>query len=220
MKNLIVGFVLFMLSVSGAQAYHLNTAQSVIVRNYIAADPALSLYPMGGDAAYAMALVFNAKATPAFYVWATDVKVDDIFDSITWANLTPTDLSPTAAIPATPTVAEQHALQLYISRATICQSKQFALQILLSGRNFGTLNGAKPLIRGGLQDALQSIPAGVGGVNLAGGWPTVKLALQRTATVLEKLLATGTGSTASPATMGAEGQVGYSEIETIRTGGQ
>lgn len=218
--NKVLGFILAMTFSFSANAYHLNTAQSVTVRNYIAADPALSLYPMGGDAAFAMALVFNAKAVPAFYVWATDVKIDDLYDSITWTNLTPADISPLAAIPATPTVAEQYAQQLYISRATICQSKQFALQILLAGRSSGTLNGSKPLIRGALQDALQSIPAGAGGANLAGGWPTVKLALQRTATVLEKLLATGTGSTASPATMNAEGQIGYVEIETIRTGGQ
>lgn len=220
MKSLMLGFVLFMLSVSGAQAYHLNTAQSVVLRNFMLADPVMSALPVGGDAAFAIALLLNAKALPAYYVWATDIKVDDIYDAITWANLTPADLSPVAAIPATPTVAEQYALNLYISRATICQSKQFALQILLSGRSSGTVNGAKSLIRGAFQDSLQSIPAGAGGANLAGGWPTVKLAMQRTATVLEKLMSTGTGSTTSPGTMGAEGIVGYVEVESIRGGGQ
>lgn len=40
--------------------------------------------------------------------------------------------------------------------------------------------------------------------------------LYRKATVLEKLFATGTGSIASPALLGAEGEIGYAEISGAR----
>ena len=40
---------------------------------------------------------------------------------------------------------------------------------------------------------------------------------KRSATVLEKLYATGTGSDASPATMLVEGTIGYQEVEQART---
>jgi len=40
---------------------------------------------------------------------------------------------------------------------------------------------------------------------------------KRSATVLEKLYATGTGSDASPATMVVEGTIGYQEVEQART---
>lgn len=42
---------------------------------------------------------------------------------------------------------------------------------------------------------------------------------KRNATRLEKLLATGTGSTAAPANLGAEGNINYSEIEQARNSG-
>jgi hypothetical protein len=40
---------------------------------------------------------------------------------------------------------------------------------------------------------------------------------KRSATALEKLFATGTGSDASPATMVVEGTIGYQEVEQART---
>lgn len=219
MKKYLVFIVMFFVSVS-ANAGHLNTAQSLALRNFIAADPVMSTYPLTGDGAFAIAILLNAKAIPTFQVWDTAVPVDNIYDAITWANLTPQDLAPVAAIPSTPTVAETYAQQLWLSRATLCQSKQFALQILLSGRNSGTVNAAKANLRGGLQDALVSIPSGLNGANKAGGWPAVQLVIQRTATVLEKLLSTGTGSTASPATMSAEGDISYHEVQAVRNGAQ
>lgn len=73
-----------------------------------------------------------------------------------------------------------------------------------------TINPSKPNVRQGIAD----VWSGTGG----------KLAVQaavlghckRPATVIEKLLSTGTGSDASPATMTFEGSVSYQDIEQAR----
>ena len=196
---------------------HLTPGQVTTLKAFIAADPVMSVIPVTLDGSYDMALLLNAPAVPAFQVWATNTPVDVIFDAITWANLTPQDAAPVAAVPSTPTAAETYAQQLWLSRAILCQSKQFALQILLSGRSSGSVNAAKSKVRDGIQDALVSIPSGAAGADKAGGWASVQLALQRKATVLEKLLAVGTGSAASPATMAVEGAMDYNDLQGVRT---
>ena len=69
----------------------------------------------------------------------------------------------------------------------------------------GFINGADPNIRQGIQDIFSGPSGLTSRTNL--------LALaKRKATRLEKLLATGTGSDATPATMGFEGNVSYQDI--------
>ena len=179
----------------------LTTAQLQALKADIAAAGDLSVFPNTSDGNFAIAQLYNLSAVPAFIVWATDVPVRNVYDAITWANLTPNDTPDTT--------------QLWENRALMCQAKQINLQIMLQGQ--ATVNGAKANIRAGLQDALTAIPSGTGGAPRAAGWATgVQPSLQRTATRIEKLLAAGVGTSASPATMTVEGAIGHEDVGAAR----
>lgn len=188
----------------------LSAAQLVTLGAYITADPVLNAHPKNTIGADAISVAMNAAPAVAFFVYKTNTPVIDLLEQITWANFTPQDLPPVAAVPTAPTVAETYALDLWRSRSLQCQGKQFNIQTLLSGRN--ELNTAKQKIRDGIQDALTAIPSGLAGASKAGGWTNVQTILYRPSILLEKVMATGTGTTLAPATMGYEGQIGGEEI--------
>lgn len=165
----------------------LNTTQLQTLKTHIAADPVMSTMPMNGDGDYDIAILLNKTALPAFQVWSSNVSTSDVYNTVNWANMTP----------ATPSASD--ATGLYRDRALACQGKQFNLQTILQGRDL--IDATKPNLRAGLQDSLTSLPSGVSGATQGAGWAAVQLILQRTATVVEKLFATGTGTTASPATV-------------------
>jgi hypothetical protein len=148
-----------------------------------------------GDTAGAAAF-YNALAVPDFLVWNPSTPTKDLMDAITWANMTPTDIVPDAT--ATAPVAAT-----WLGRAIACQGKQFNIQTILVGRDF--IDATKANVRAGLQDALSNLPSGLAGAAVSGGWASVKIALTRKATRLEKLLATGTGTALTPAVMGFVG---------------
>lgn len=75
MKKLLFAFFLFF-SIHAFAA--LTPAQMQTLKTSIAQDPVLSLLPKTGDAAWDIAIVYNAVSEPAFYVWRTDVPVDEI----------------------------------------------------------------------------------------------------------------------------------------------
>lgn len=180
----------------------LTTEQLTTLKNYIASDPIMSIKPMNGDGDYDIANLFNQLATPDFYVWSPVVQVQNIYDAIVWANMTP-------AAPASP-----DATGLYRDRALTCQGKQFNLQTMLSGRE--TLNASKPNIRAGLQDALTALPSKSDGTNQSAGWAAVQLILSKKSTVFEKVLSTGTGTQANPATMGYYGHITQQDVNQAR----
>ena len=68
---------------------------------------------------------------------------------------------------------------------------------------YGTINPSKLNVRQGMADAF-----GAGSAMAAGIMPHLK----RSANILEKLFATGTGSDASPGTMAVEGSLSYQEV--------
>lgn len=173
----------------------MTPAQLASIKADVLAQPDLAeMWSIGSPGGVADA--YNAIASPDFFVWQTAVPASDIMDAITWANFTPADAP--------------DGTQTWMNRSLACQGKQFNIQTLLVGRE--TINASRANIRNGLQDALTAIPSGAGGTNKSGGWTTVQTAIQRKATRLEKLLATGTGSSASPATMTFEGAIGYTTI--------
>lgn len=179
----------------------LTSAQLVIIKAAIAADPVLNALPNTPDDAFTIAAAMNATASPDYFVWQTSTSTQVIFDSIIWANLTPSD--------APDSTVDWH------NRSLACQGKQFNLQTILTGRD--SINSSKANIRAGLQDALTSLPSGTAGASRQAGWTAVQTAMQRKATRAEKLLATGTGTTASPATLGYEGQLSYQNILDARS---
>lgn len=73
----------------------------------------------------------------------------------------------------------------------------------------GLVNPSRPNVR----QAFTDIFSGAGG---AGNRTHLASVSRRKVTRLEKLFATGTGSTASPGTMAVEGGVSYQDVETAR----
>ena len=165
----------------------------------VAADGALNQLPHNSDSAFAIAAAYNQLASPAYYVWASYTSADAIMDAITWASLTPSDAADGTAT--------------FTNRALLCQAKQFNLSILLQGRD--RVASGKLNVRQGLSDALQNVPAGASGALVDAGWAgagKVKAAITRQATRLEKLFATGSGTTATPSVLGYDGTIGYQEV--------
>lgn len=177
----------------------LTTQQLAALKAAVLADPVLAPFlTAGNDGPVADAL----NLSTSFVVWRTDVPAATIFGQIVWANLTPVD-------PPDGTAA-------FTNRALVCQAKQINLQILLQGRTT-PFDASNTRQRGGLQDALQNVPAGVGGTLLDAGWASgVRSALLRQATRAEQLLASGTGTTQAPGLLGAEGWISPAEVSRLR----
>lgn len=74
----------------------------------------------------------------------------------------------------------------------------------------GTLNASKPNIRAGIDATWVGTAADLA-VRAA-----VYTHCKRSATIVEKLFASGAGTTADPATMGFEGQIAYQDVEAAR----
>ena len=151
-----------------------------------------------GDTAGA-AIFYNADASPDYIVWNPSTSTKDVMDAITWANLTPSDAPDGTAA--------------WTNRALACQGKQFNIQTMLVGRDL--VDATKANLVSGLQDALTNVPSGAAGASKSGGWANVKIALTRKATRFEKLLATGSGTAASPSVMGYVGKVSPSDFNGI-----
>lgn len=176
----------------------LTPAQCTTLKALAMADQtAAALIAAGND--IALADWFNTPTTT--WIWRSSVPADEVFDAITWANLTPVDAPDGSAA--------------YTNRALLCQAKQTNLQIMLQGRE--RIAGAKATIRAGLSDALLNVPSGAGGALQSAGWAAVKGVLSRFATRAEAALATGLGTQAAPSTPTFDGQIGYMEIPPIRT---
>lgn len=136
----------------------------------------------------------------AFVVWKSSVPVADVFDAVLWANMTP-------AIAPDDT-------QLWTNRNLQCQSKQLQLQTFLIGRE--TLNPSKSNIRAGMQDALTNLPSKADGTNQNAGWTAVLALFKRTTTRAEMILASGTGTDATPGLLGWEGLFDAASASTVR----
>lgn len=178
----------------------LSPAQLATLKAAILADNTLNAFPNTDNGNDSLAIALNVVASPDWYVWQTAVNVNDINDAINWANFTPQDAPDNTAT--------------WTNRSLACQGKQFNLQTMLVGR--ATLDASKANLRAGLQDALTAIPSGASGANKAGGWPAVQFILSRKAKLIEKILSTGTGSQATPATMGYEGSISGSDVTSAR----
>ena len=176
----------------------LTPAQCTTLKALAMADQtAAALIAAGND--IALADWFNTPT--ANYIWRSSVPVDEVFDAITWANLTPVDVPNDTAT--------------YTNRALLCQAKQINLQILLQGRE--RVAAAKASVRGCLSDALLNVPSGVAGATQSAGWAAVKAVISRLGTRAEMALASGAGTQAAPSTPAFDGMISYMEIPPIRT---
>ena len=151
--------------------------------------------------------LLNATASPNYYVWRTNMRIEEIYDKITWVNFTPSD--------------DPDSNVIWTNRSLACQGKQFNLQTMLIGST-GSLNPTKSGIRAGLNDATTNLPSGPAGTLRSGGWSGILTTLYRLCTVGEKLysvVATGTGNNGAnprgdvtnPDALGIDGHGAYLE---------
>jgi len=157
----------------------LTTAQKTIVKNYIQADPVLSLMPMNSDGDYDIAAALNKPFTPSFIVWKSNVSADEVMrNGIDWTRVD----------------------NLSIGKARIWDWMT----------KLGTFNAGKANIRAGV-DATWTGTAADLLVREA-----VYVHCKRNAIIIEKILSTGTGTTQAPATMGFDGAIQPSDINSAR----
>lgn len=242
MRRLVVFFVAaILLLASSARAQYqpiLTTQQRTTLKAAIVADPVANACFINGDLG-CLAVHYNTVTSPTFFVYRTNVPVQELVNQITWQNFTPSDPVPvipasgTCTVNATTCPAGSYSyslietLTIWSLRAMKAQGQQMNLQnILLSAQGF--LNAANSGTRNGLNDALTGIPSGAttsstfpAGNPLSGGWVGVRdNVLARAASRIEKLLATTTvqqdGSTAAKAaTMVFEGPIPYQEFSGL-----
>jgi hypothetical protein len=209
----------------------LTTAQLQTLKTDIAANTATVLYggsqvaintlPNNGDANFAIAAWYNGVAVPDYIVWR-DLAMDKVLDTITFASMTPADAVPTVTgLSGNPTVAAQATydnqmatLNTWRARSLSCQGKQFNLQNLTIGRTTAPMK--KTNYRAAMQDCLTNIPAGASGANIAANWVGVRDGAKFQANRIEKLLATGAGTTATPSDLSHEGTISGDEVEAAR----
>ncbi len=176
-----------------------SPAQAATIKAFILADPVLA--PSINDFAFLYAAL---NAPSGFIVWRTNAQVDAIQDAIIYGNMTPAQAIPTdTVLNAT----------IWSAKAMACQGKQFNLQNLLLGRQ--NIDASRPNIRAAFQDCLTAVPSKADGGTQAAGWVAVQAAMQRQATLCEKILASGTGTAQSPGTMTWQGSVRIEEINEI-----
>lgn len=188
----------------------LTAAQQQTLKTDISANGDTNALKNASNGDVQIAALYNALAVADFFVYRSNVPVQDIYDQITWANLTPVDPVPTdTALNAA----------IWQARSLACQGKQFNVQIILQGQN--TINAAKINVRAGLQDALTNVPSGAGGALISGGWVGVRdNALARKALRIEKLFATVGGAfdgttAAKSGTLVFEGTVSAQQISDV-----
>lgn len=166
----------FALCLAAPALADLTPAQRTTLKADILADGSLAAAVQANDHT-AIAEVYNAPT--ATNVWRPDASVDDVRGAINWANLTPADAP--------------NDTTLWANRAMACQGRQHNVMLLLDSSD-GTLPADMPTFRAGLQDALTSLPCGVGGASVAGGWPAVQNVLRRPGTRLEVLFSSVDGT--------------------------
>ena len=166
----------------------LTPAQLATLKADIAANGDLNVHPNTPDGNAAVAALYNAAATPDFWVWRTS-----IFES---------EITRTTTADGT-----SWSWPAYIIRS---QGERDAWARLFMGGASG-MNPSLANVRQGLQDIFSGPNSG--GTLGAPAQRTHLLAVsRRLAKRGEKLFATGTGSTASPAVMVLEGNVTAADV--------
>ncbi len=150
---------------------------------------------MSPDNAASIAGWYNLPAAGPFVIWR-DLDMAVVIGLITYANMTPLD--------------PPDGTQLWANRSLACQGKQFNLQNLTIGRTTAPMKRAN--YRSALNDCLTNLPSGAAGAVLGANWPAVRDAAKFSATNAEKLFATGTGTSATPADLSFEGSMAGPDV--------
>jgi hypothetical protein len=157
----------------------ITPSQKVILKAAILADSGANAFYVVGDQG-GLAAYLNALFAPAFWVWRTSITKADLTNSVSVDGTTFT----------------------WVGNGFITRSagEQAAWRELFSVDD-GSVNASLANVR----QAFSDIFSGTG--NAAANRTHLLASARRPATWAEKVLATGTGTTASPAVMGFEGAV-------------
>lgn len=164
----------------------LTPAQKTALKNDITTQGLNSL-PNNSDGAFAIRAFYEAIASPDFWVWRTSVSKEECVQQ----------------------AGPEGTTFNWVGNGFITRSvgEQTAWRELFEG---GSINASLANVRSAFSD----IFSGTG--NAAANRTHLLAVARRKANKGEKLLATGTGSTASPATMGFEGLFTLDEIIDAR----
>jgi hypothetical protein len=172
----------------------LTSAQLSTVKADILANADLNVFPNNSDGNFAIAALYNRPASPVFWVWRTQVTKSELVNNTSLD----ADGVTTRTFNWTGTG--------FITRS---QGERDAFNALFNGTN--SVNPSLPQVRQAFLDIFSGATAPA---------PSNRTHLgnisRRESSRIEKLFATGTGSAASPATMGFEGSVTYQDIEAAR----
>lgn len=162
----------------------LTDAQKATLKTHITGNSDTNALYLSGDLQGLVALL-NADASPDFWVWRSAVSKDELTGTTSGDGTT---FNWTGAG--------------YITRA---QGERDAFDAIFN--RDGAVNPSMTTVRQAFADIFSgaTAPAPANRTHLL----TIA---RRKATRLEKVFATGTGSTASPAVMGVEGMLGYQEL--------
>lgn len=167
----------------------MTPAQLQTLKTFIAANPTWNAMPLNEDSAFFIAAQLNLAASPSFWVWRTSVTKDELVNSTSVDGTTFSWIGTG-----------------FITRA---QGERDAWRELFSAD--GRVNPSLAQVRQAFTDIFSGAtsPAPANRTHLA----TVG---RRPASAFEKVFATGTGSTASPALMVLEGPVGLQDVALAR----
>jgi hypothetical protein len=177
--------LVFALLAFASASFALTPSQMATIKADILADQTLNAFPNNSDGAFAIAAIYNANASPNFWVWRTSVSQ---LEAVTAISVDGTTWSWT----------------LFIGRS---QAERDAWREMFA--DGGVVNPSLTNVRQGFADIFSG-PSGTAQLT------HLSAIGRRLASRIEKLLATGTGSTGSPATMGFEGPISYQDIFAAR----
>ena len=167
----------------------LTLAQQQALKAFILADPVLSTKTSGPGTDYAfISAALNAFAVPDFWCWRTIVTKHDLVNSTSQDGTT---FNWTGAG--------------FITRS---QGERDAFRELFNSTD--SVNPSLENVRQAFADIFSG-PTAPAPANRA----HLLVMARRKATLAEKQLATGTGTTASPALFGSEGSIGIAEVGVI-----
>lgn len=165
----------------------LTTQQQATLKAYIDSVPEWAALPNDSTSALFIAQALQDDASPDFIVWRSSVTEQEFTD----------DTGAEGTVWSWPA---------FIARSVGEQAGWNAMF------RHGSVDPSKAAVRQGFLDVFS------GAQNSAPAQRTHCAAIaKRKATIIEKVLATGTGTLASPATMGYEGAIAYWDVQAARS---
>lgn len=161
----------------------LTSTQAAVLAADILLDPVFAALPHTADNAFAVADAYNLLASPPYWVWRTNVGIQELYGTTTTPDATSWSWS------------------TYIGRSV---AERDGWRELTSPN---MLDAALPNTRAAIAD----IFSGIGAAAVAQRLHLTTM-IRRQARRIEQLYAVGTGTTVSPATMGREGSIDYQDV--------